>query len=88
MARKEGRMSEQLPPNSSSLYAAWKAFKSEDVRFLGYGEPHVPTQEERIFHAFEQGYRTGRRDQAVDFDLPEGGYIAAIEFAESEEERE
>jgi hypothetical protein len=81
-------MSEQLPPNSSSLYAAWKAFKSEDVRFLGYGEPHVPTGEERIFHAFEQGYRTGRRDQAVDFDLPEGGYIAAIEFAESEEERE
>ena len=75
-------------PNASSLFAAWKDFKSEDVRFLGYGEPHTPSQEERTFHSFEQGYKAGRRDQAADFDLPEGGHIAALEVTEAVEERE
>ena len=81
-------MSYPPSPLLSRLYAAWKAFKSEDIRFLGYGDPHVPNQEERVFHAFEQGYKAGRRDQAADFDLPEGGHIAALEVTEAEEERE
>lgn len=81
-------MSEPTPSHSSALYAAWKAFKSEDIRFLGYGDPHVPSQEERVFHAFHQGYQAGRRDQAMDFDLPDGSHLAAMEFTESREERE
>jgi hypothetical protein len=54
---------EEPPSHSQQLYAAWKAFKGENIRFLGYGTPHVPSLEERIFHAFHQGYEAGRRDQ-------------------------
>ena len=28
-------------------------------RFLGYGDPHVPDQEERTFHAFTEGFKAG-----------------------------
>lgn len=54
---------EEIKSKSVSLYAAWKAFVGENIRFLGYGEPHVPSPDERIFHAFHQGYEAGRRDQ-------------------------
>jgi len=54
---------------ATQLYAAWKAFKGENARFLGYGKPHVPSQEERVFHSFEQGYKAGRKDQALSSDI-------------------
>lgn len=73
---------EANPSFSSRLYAAWKAFKGEDIRFLGYGDPHIPTQEERVFHAFEQGYRAGHAERGLDFDLPEGCHLGAVEINE------
>jgi hypothetical protein len=39
--------------------SGWQKFRSENIRFLGYGEPHVPDQEERVFHAFARGFRAG-----------------------------
>ncbi len=42
------------------FYEKWKQFKHEKIRFLGYGEPHVPDLDERDFYAFEQGFKAGR----------------------------
>jgi len=92
MAREEGgvTITELIPSLSFRLQSAWKAFKGEDVRFLGYGDPHVPDTEERVFHAFHQGYEAGfseaKKDQSLDFDLPEGCHVAAMEFNSEEVE--
>lgn len=42
-----------------AAFDAWRAFRSLNVRFLGYGDPHVPDQEERSFHAFTEGFKAG-----------------------------
>jgi 23S rRNA G2069 N7-methylase RlmK/C1962 C5-methylase RlmI len=74
-----------IPLNSGDCYPAWRVFQSENVRFLGYGKPHVPDIEERVFHAFDQGYKAGLRDHEADFELPEGAHIAAMELHEPED---
>lgn len=51
---KEGSMIETI-----AAFDAWRAFRSLNVRFLGYGDPHVPEQEERTFHAFTEGFKAG-----------------------------
>ena len=45
---------------TNEIYEKWKQFKYENIRFLGYGDPHVPDMEERVFHAFSQGFTAGR----------------------------
>jgi hypothetical protein len=44
---------------SIAAFDAWRDFRSLNVRFLGYGDPHVPEQEERTFHAFTEGFKAG-----------------------------
>jgi len=38
---------------------AYAKFYQENIRFLGYGKPHIPDIEERCLHAFEKGFRAG-----------------------------
>jgi hypothetical protein len=45
---------------TNEIYEKWKQFKYENIRFLGYGKPHVPALEERVFYAFCQGFTAGR----------------------------
>lgn len=44
---------------AKQIYKEWEIFKSENVRFLGYGEPHVPDLDERVFHAFCKAFMAG-----------------------------
>jgi|688.fasta_scaffold1982917_1 hypothetical protein len=74
-------MSNETVRLTPSVYKDWKSFKSEDIRFLGFGEPHVPELEERLLHA----YLSGRRDESLTFSLPDDVYIAAIDITEERE---
>lgn len=72
----------KIDPNA---IVAWVNFwKTEGIRFLGFCNAHIPDLEERCFHAYIEGYKAGKADAALDFDLPEGCHIAAIELEEVE----
>lgn len=54
---------------------------------LARADIEPPSFSSRLYAAwtFEQGYRAGRADQAMEFELPEGCHLGAVEISEEVE---
>jgi len=74
-----------LNPNDPSDPLWKKIWKSEGIRFLGRGN-RIPDAMERFEHAFLLGYEAGVMAHTIDFELPQGAHVAALQINQEEEE--